>query len=47
MAASEYWGYLVKSDKSASPVLAQLLLGIADYIVPDKFPIHCAGGSRH
>lgn len=32
--ASEYWGYLVKADKSPSPVFEQLLLGIANYIVP-------------
>lgn len=33
MAAEEYWGYLIKDDKSPSPVFEQLLLGIADYIV--------------
>jgi hypothetical protein len=33
MAASDYWGYLVKPDKSPSPVFEQLLLGIANYIV--------------
>lgn len=30
----EYWGgYLIKEDKSPSPVFEQLLLGIANYIV--------------
>lgn len=33
MAPIEYWGYLVKPDKSPSPVFEQLLLGIANYIV--------------
>lgn len=28
-----YWGYLIKHDKSPSPVCEQLLLGIANYIV--------------
>ena len=36
--ATEYWGYLVKPDKSPSPVFEQLLLGIANYIVPDNVP---------
>ena len=35
MAASDYWGYLVRPDKSPSPVFEQLLLGIANYIVSD------------
>ena len=33
IAADEYWGYLIKEDKSPSPVFEQLLLGIANYIV--------------
>lgn len=33
LAASDYWGYLVESDKRPSPVFEQLLLGIANYIV--------------
>ena len=36
MAPIEYWGYLVKPDKSPSPVFEQLLLGIANYIVSDN-----------
>lgn len=39
MAPSEYWGYLVKPDKTPSPVFEQLLLGIANYIVRGNFPI--------
>ena len=31
--AHEYWGYLIKPDKSPTPVFEQLLLGVADYIV--------------
>ena len=31
--AQEYWGYLIKPDKSPTPVFEQLLLGVADYIV--------------
>lgn len=33
IATEEYWGYLIKDDKSPSPVFEQLLLGIANYIV--------------
>lgn len=33
IAASEYWGYLIKPDKSPSPLLEKLLLGIANYVV--------------
>ena len=33
VAPQEYWGYLIKPDKSPSPVLEQLLLGVANYIV--------------
>lgn len=33
VAASEYWGYLIKPDNSPSPLLENLLLGIANYIV--------------
>ena len=29
----EYWGYLIRPDKSPSPVFEQLLLGVANYIV--------------
>lgn len=43
MAASEYWGYLVKPDKSPSPVFEQLLLGIANYIVRDNAHIQLTG----
>ncbi|KAK4692343.1 hypothetical protein P7C71_g4841, partial [Lecanoromycetidae sp. Uapishka_2] len=32
VAAQEYWGYLIMPDKSPSPVLEQLLLGVANYI---------------
>ncbi|MCJ1467156.1 hypothetical protein MMC07_005778, partial [Pseudocyphellaria aurata] len=38
IAASEYWGYLVRSDKSPSPLFEQLLLGIANYINDDITP---------
>ena len=31
--SGDYWGYLVKPDKSPSPVFERLLLGIANYIV--------------
>jgi len=34
VAANEYWGYLIKPDKSPTPVFEQLLYGIANYIVP-------------
>lgn len=33
IAAHEYWGYLIKPDKSPTPVFEQLLLGVANYIV--------------
>lgn len=33
VAANDYWGYLIKPDKSPSPLLEKLLLGIANYIV--------------
>ncbi|KAI4165946.1 MAG: hypothetical protein LQ342_000377 [Letrouitia transgressa] len=33
VASPEYWGYLIKPDKSPSPVFEQLLLGIANYIL--------------
>lgn len=29
----EYWGYLIQSDRTPTPLLEQLLLGIAHYIV--------------
>jgi hypothetical protein len=31
--AQEYWGYLIMPDKAPAPLLEQLLLGIANYIV--------------
>jgi hypothetical protein len=37
VAAQEYWGYLIRPDKSPSPVFEQLLLGLANYIVRDSF----------
>ena len=37
--AQEYWGYLIKPDKSPTPVFEQLLLGVADYIVSACSPI--------
>ena len=40
IATEEYWGYLIKDDKSPSPVFEQLLLGIANYIVR-LFPPSC------
>lgn len=33
VAASQYWGYLIKPDKSPTMLLEKLLLGIANYIV--------------
>ncbi len=33
VAAYEYWGYLIKPDKSPTPVFEQLLLSVANYIV--------------
>ncbi|MCJ1424684.1 hypothetical protein MMC29_002572, partial [Sticta canariensis] len=38
VAASEYWGYFVRPDKSPSPVFEQLLLGIANYINKEVAP---------
>ncbi|KAL9122728.1 MAG: hypothetical protein Q9187_000709 [Circinaria calcarea] len=32
VAAQEYWGYLIKPDRTPAPLLEQLLLGIANYI---------------
>ncbi|CAF9938419.1 MAG: hypothetical protein ALECFALPRED_007688 [Alectoria fallacina] len=32
VAAQEYWGYLIKPDKSPTPVFELLLLGVANYI---------------
>ncbi len=37
IATEEYWGYLIKDDKSPSPVFEQLLLGIANYIVRSEY----------
>ena len=31
--AQEYWGYLIERDKTPTPLLEQLLLGLANYIV--------------
>lgn len=31
--AARYWGYLINADKTPTPVLEQLLLGLANYIV--------------
>ena len=39
MATEEYWGYLIKKDKSPAPVFEQLLLGIANYIVHVSPPV--------
>lgn len=36
----EYWGYLIKEDKSPAPVFEQLLLGIANYIVRSALPMN-------
>ena len=33
VSAALYWGYLIKPDKTPTPVLEQLLLGVANYIV--------------
>ncbi|MCJ1271004.1 hypothetical protein MMC22_010903 [Lobaria immixta] len=38
VAASDYWGYLVRPDKSPSPVFEQLLMGIANYINENVTP---------
>lgn len=38
MATEDYWGYLIKEDKSPAPVFEQLLLGIANYIVRQTPP---------
>lgn len=37
VAAQEYWGYLIKPDKSPTPIFEQLLLGVANYIVSTSF----------
>ena len=39
VAAQEYWGYLIKADKSPTPIFEQLLLGVANYIVSACFAI--------
>lgn len=39
VAAQEYWGYLIKPDRSPTPVFEQLLLGVANYIVSACTPI--------
>ena len=31
--AQEFWGYLIERDKTPTPLLEQLLLGLANYIV--------------
>lgn len=46
VAAHEYWGYLIKPDKSPTPVFEQLLYGIANYIVP-TLPLPSILGSEH
>ena len=33
IAAQEYWGKLIRLDNTPTPLLEQLLLGIANYIV--------------
>ena len=35
-AAEDQWGYLIKPDKTATPLLEELLLGIAHYIVSNN-----------
>ena len=40
VAAQEYWGYLIKPDKSPTPVFELLLLGVANYIVSACSPIY-------
>lgn len=42
LAVREYWGYLVKPDKSPTPVFEQLLLGIANYIVSSLWLLRSA-----
>ena len=39
MPTEEYWGYLIKEDKSPAPIFEQLLLGIANYIVCFLLPM--------
>ncbi|SLM39293.1 hypothetical protein LPUS_01148 [Lasallia pustulata] len=41
--AEEYWGYLIKADKTPTPLCEQLLLGIANYIKREIAPwdVHC------
>ncbi len=34
----DYWGYLIEPDKTPTPLLRDLLLGIANYIV-SKFTV--------
>lgn len=31
--ATDYWGYLIEPNKSATPLLEELLVGIANYVV--------------
>ena len=38
-AAHDQWGYLIKPDKTAAPLLEELLLGIAHYIVSSTHPV--------
>lgn len=35
-----YWGYLFKPNKTATPQLEQLCLGLAKIIVRPAFPTH-------
>lgn len=42
MPTEEYWGYLIKEDKSPAPIFEQLLLGIANYIVCFPLPMKFA-----
>lgn len=41
VAAQEYWGYLIRADKSPTPKFEQLLLGVANYIVSPYSLISC------
>jgi hypothetical protein len=38
-AGGNYWGYLFKPDRSATPLLEQLCLGIAKIIVRLAIPL--------
>lgn len=38
-AGGNYWGYLFKQDRSATPLLEQLCLGIAKVIVRLAIPL--------